>query len=254
MGLLPASSFQDYCATLTDPRCPNAPNSRHQLMDLLVIAVCAVICGAAGWADMEDDGKFQKEWFVDLRDIPHGIAGHDPFRRVLSRLEPEEWTQCCSAWTDALSDVSGGEIVAIDGTTWRHSFDRAASQSAIHLVSAWASANRVVLGQLTVEEQSKAIPAIAKLLRLLDVQDAVVTIDARGCQQERAQVITEQEADDVLALQENHQPLDAAVTLLFDEARGLEFADIAHAYDETVDGAPGRLETRRYWLTSAIEW
>jgi DDE_Tnp_1-associated len=117
MGMLPASSFQDYVATLTDPRCPNAPNSRHQLLDLLVIAVCAVICGAEGWEDMEDYGKSQKEWFADLLDIPHGIPGHDTFRRVLSRLDPEELTPCFIAWTDALSDVSGGEIVAIDGKT-----------------------------------------------------------------------------------------------------------------------------------------
>jgi hypothetical protein len=117
MGMLPASSFQDYFATLTDPRCPHAPNGRHQLMDILVIAVCAVMCGAEGWEDMEDDGKSQTEWFADLLDFPHGIPGHDTFRRVLSRLDPEELTQCFLSWTEALSDVSGGEIVAIDGTT-----------------------------------------------------------------------------------------------------------------------------------------
>jgi hypothetical protein len=117
MGMLPASSFQDYFATLTDPRCPHAPNGRHQLMDILVIAVCAVMCGAEGWEDMEDDGKSQTEWFADLLDFPHGIPGHDTFRRVLSRWDPEELTQCFLSWTEALSDVSGGEIVAIDGTT-----------------------------------------------------------------------------------------------------------------------------------------
>ena len=254
MGMLPASSFQDYFATLSDPRCPNAPNSRHQLMDLLVIAVCAVICGAEGWEDMEDYGKSQKEWFADLLDIPHGIPGHDTFRRVLSRLDPEELTHGFIAWTDALSDVSGGEIVAIDGKTLRHSFDRAASKAAIPLVSAGASANRLVLGQLKVDEQSNEITAIPKLLRLLDVKDAVVTIDAMGCQKEIAQVITEQEADYVLALKENHKTLYADVTLFFDEARGTEFADLAHAYYETVDGAHGRIETRRYWITSDIEW
>ena len=131
MGILPASSFQDYFATLTDPRCPHAPNCRHQLMDILVIAVCTVICGAEGWEDMEDYGKSQTEWFADLLDLPHGIPGHDTFRRVLSRLDPEELTQCFISWTEALSDVSGGEIVAIDGKTLRHSFDHAASQSAI---------------------------------------------------------------------------------------------------------------------------
>jgi hypothetical protein len=117
MGRLPAFSFQDYFATLTNPRCPNAPNHRHQLMDILVIAVCAVSCGAEGWEDMEDYGKSQTAWFTDLLDLPHGIPGHDTFRRVLSLLDPEELTQCFIAWTEALSDVSGGELVAIDGNT-----------------------------------------------------------------------------------------------------------------------------------------
>jgi len=254
MGMLPAASFQDYFATLTDPRCPNAPNRRHQLMDILVMAVCAVICGAEGWEDMEDYGKSQMEWFADLLDLPHGIPGHDTFRRVLSRLDPEELTQCFISWTEALSDVSGGEIVAIDGKTLRHSFDHAASKSAIHMVSAWASANRLVLGQLKVDEKSNEITAIPKLLQLLDVKDAVVTIDAMGCQKEIAQVITEQEADYVLALKDNHKTLYEDVTLFFDEARGTAFADIAHAYHETVDGDHGRIETRRYWITSDIEW
>jgi len=254
MGKLPASSFQDYFATLTDPRCPNAPNGRHQLMDILVIAVCAVICGAEGWEDLEEYGKSQTEWFADLLDLPHGIPGHDTFRRVLSRLDPEELTQCFLSWPEALSEVSGGEVVAIDGKTFRHSFDHAASKSAIHMVRAWASANRLVLGQLKVDEQSNEITAIPKLLQLLDVKDAVVTIDAMGCQKEIAQVITEQEANDVLALKENHKTLYEEVTLFFDEARGTEFADIAHEYHETVDGDHGRIETRRYWSTSDIAW
>ena len=120
-----ASSFQDHFATLTDPRCPHAPNQRHQLIDILVIAVCAVICGADGWEDIEEYGKAPAEWFAELLDLPHGIPGHDDtFRRVLSRLDPEELTQCFIAWTGALSDLSGGDIVSIDGKTLRHSFDR----------------------------------------------------------------------------------------------------------------------------------
>jgi predicted transposase YbfD/YdcC len=122
------------------------------------------------------------------------------------------------------------------------------------MVSAWASANRLVLGQLKVDEKSNDMTAIPKLLQLLDVKDAVVTIDATGCQKEMAQVITEQEADDVLALQENHKTLYEEVTLFFYEARGTAFADIAHEYHETVDGDHGRIEIRRYWLTSDIEW
>ncbi len=254
MGMLVPSSFHDYFAPLTDPRCPNAPNSRHLLMDILVIAVCAVIGGAEGWEDLEEYGKAQAAWFADLLDLPHGIPGHDTFRRVLSRLDPEELTQCFIAWTQALSEASGGEIIAIDGKTLRHSFDQATSTAAIHMVSAWASANRLVLGQLKVEEKSNEITAIPKLLHLLDLKGAVVTIDAMGCQREIAKTITERGADYVLALKDNHPTLCEAVTLFLNDARDTAFADIEHAYHETVDGDHGRIETRRYWITSAIEW
>src|SRR2546426_1157663 len=219
MGMLPASSFQDYFATLTDPRCPDAPNSRHQLMDILLIAVCAVICGAEGWEDIEEYGTAHAKWFADILDLPHGIPGHDTFRRVLSRLDPEELTRCFIAWTEALSEASGGDIVSIDGKTLRHSFDRATGQAAIHM----------------------------------DIAGAIVTIDAMGCQKEIAKVITEQEADYVLALKENHPTLSEDVTQFFDEAKATEFAEITHEYHETVVGDHGRIETRRYWITSDIE-
>ena len=254
MGMHAPVSFHEYFATLTDPRCPQAPNSRHLLMDILIIAVCAVIGGAEGWEDIEEYGKAQAEWFADLLDLPHGIPGHDTFRRVLSRLDPEELTQCFIAWTQALSEVSGGDIVSIDGKTLRHSFDQATATAAIHMVSAWASANRLVLGQLKVDEKSNEITAIPELLRLLDLTGAVVTIDAMGCQKEIAKTITAQEADYVLALKDNHPTLSAAVTLFLNDARDTGFADIEHAYHETVDGDHGRIETRRYWITSAIEW
>jgi len=223
-------------------------------MDILVIAVCAVISGAEGWEDIEEYGKAQADWFADLLDLPHGIPGHDTFRRVLSQLDSEELTQCFIAWTQALSEASGGDIVSLDGKTLRHAFDQATATAAIHMVSAWASANRLVLGQLKVEEKSNEITAIPTLLRLLDITGAVVTIEAMGCQKEIAKTITEQGADYVLALKDNHPTLSAAVTRFLNDARDTGFTDIAHAYHETVDGDHGRIETRRYWITSEIEW
>jgi predicted transposase YbfD/YdcC len=252
--MLVPSSFHDYFATLTDPRCPDAPNSRHLLMDMLVIAVCAVIGGAEGWEDIEEYGKAQAEWFADLLDLPHGIPGHDTFRRVVSRLDAEELPQCFIAWTQALSEVSGGDIVSSDGKTLRHSLDKATSTAAIHMVNAWASANRLVLGQLKVEEKSNEMTAIPRRLQLLDLQGAVVTIDAMGCQKESAKTMTAQGADYVLALTDNHPTLAEAVTLFLHDARDTAFADITHASHETVDGDHGRIETRRYWITSEIEW
>ena len=138
------SSFQEHFASLTDPRSTHAPNQRHALLAMLVIAVCAVICGADGWEDIEEYGKAQADWFAEVLDLPHGIPGHDTFRRVLSRLDPNELTQGFLSWTAVLSDLSGGAIVAIDGKTLRPSFDRAAATAAIPMVSAWASSNRLV--------------------------------------------------------------------------------------------------------------
>jgi hypothetical protein len=155
-------------------------------MDILVIAVCAVISGAEGWEDIEEYGQANAEWFGDLLDLPHGIPGHATFRRVLSQLAPEELTQGFIAWTQSLSEASGGEIGSLDGKTLRHAFDQATATAAIHRVSAWASANRLVLGQRKVEEKSNEITAIPRLLRLLDLKGAVVTIDIIGFNQSRA--------------------------------------------------------------------
>ena len=135
---------------------------------MLVIAVCAVICGADGWEDREEYGTAQAAWFAEVLNFPHGMPGHDTFRRVLSRLDPDELTQCFLSWTAALSDLSVGDIVAIDGKTLRHSFDRAAAKAAIHMVSAWANSHRLVLGQVKVDDKSNEITAIPQLLQMLD--------------------------------------------------------------------------------------
>lgn len=254
MCLRAPSSFQDHFASLSDPRSFHAPNQRHELMDILVIAVCAVICGAEGWEDIEEYGEAQAEWFTEILDLPHSIPGHDTFRRVLSRLDPDELTQCFVSWTQALSDLSGGEIVAIDGKTLRHSFDRATSTKAIHMVSAWASANRLVLGQVKVDEKSNEITAIPKLLEMLDLTGATVTIDAMGCQKDIAKAIIDKGADYVLALKKNHSNLYEDVTLFLNDAEATGFAEIDHDYHETVDGDHGRIETRKYWITQDIDW
>src|SRR5262249_14314771 len=248
------SSFQEHFASLTEPRSSHAPNQRHELLDMLCIAVCAVLCGADGWEDIEEYGKAQAAWFAEVWNLPHGLPGHDTFRRVLSRFDPDELTQCFLSWAAALSGFFGGGIVAVDGQTLRHFLDRAAVNATIHMVSAWASSNRLVWGQVKVDAKSDEITAIPKLLKMLDLTGATVTIDAMGCQKEIAQVITEQGADYVLALKKNHSTLYDDVTLFLDDARSKEFAEIDHAYHETVDGDYGRIEPGRYWITSDIEW
>ena len=248
------SSFLEHFASLSDPRSFHAPNQRHELLDILVIAVCAVICGAEGWEDIEEYGKAQADWFAEFLDLPNGIPSHDTFRRVLSRLDPDELTKAFVSWTTTLSDLSGGEIVAIDGKTLRHSYDQAAAKKAIHMVSAWADGNRLVLGQVKVDDKSNEITAIPKLLKMLDLTGATVTIDAMGCQKEIAQVISDQGADYVLALKKNHSTLYEDVTLFLDDARATDFAEVDVDYHETVDGDHGRIETRRYWITADIDW
>jgi predicted transposase YbfD/YdcC len=247
----PASArLFDAFAHVSDPRRANA---RHRLFDIFVIALCAVISGAEGWEDMEEYGQAQAEWFKQFLDLPHGIPSHDTFRRVLSRLKPDELTRCFVSWTEALRESLDGDIVAIDGKTLRRSFDHAASQGAIHMVSAWANANRLVLGQLKVDDKSNEITAIPKLLKLLALEGAIVTIDAMGCQKEIAKTITEQGAEYVLALKDNHPTLHEEVQLLFEDIKAERLDDITAERHRTIDADHGRLETRHYWITSDIE-
>jgi predicted transposase YbfD/YdcC len=247
----PASArLFDHFAHVSDPR---AANIRHRLFDIFVIALCAVISGAEGWEDMEEYGQAQAEWFEQFLDLPHGIPSPDTFRRVLSRLKPEELTQCFVRWTAALRESIDGEIIAIDGKTLRRSFDRAAAKGAIHMVSAWAHANRLVLGQLKVTDKSNEITAIPQLLRLLELEGTIVTIDAMGCQKEIAHTIVQQGADYVLALKDNHPTLHGEVQLFFDDIKAKRLEEVKADHHQTIDADHGRLETRDYWLTADIE-
>src|SRR5262245_48100709 len=187
-----AARLFDSFASVSDPRSANA---RHRLFDIFVIALCAVISGAEGWEDLEEYGQAQVEWFQQCLELPRGIPSHDTFRRVLSRRKPDELPQCFVHGTEALCESLDGDIVAIDGKTLRRSFEHAASQGAIHMGSAWANAHRLVLGQLKVDDKSNEITAMPQLLRMLELEGAIVTIDAMGCQKEIAKTITEQGAE-----------------------------------------------------------
>jgi predicted transposase YbfD/YdcC len=247
----PASArLFDSFAHVSDPRRANA---RHRLFDIFVIALCAVISGAEGWADMEEYGQAQAEWFQPFLALPHGIPSHDTFRRVLSRLKLDELTQCFGHWTEALCESLDGDSVAIDGKTLRRSFDQAASQGAIHMVSAWANAHRLVLGQRKVDDKSNEITAIPQLLRLLELEGAIVTIDAMGCQKEIAKTIPEQGAEYVLALKDTQPTLHSEVQLLFEDIKADRLDHVTSARHTTTDADHGRLETRHYWITSDIE-
>jgi predicted transposase YbfD/YdcC len=244
--------IQEYFATVTDPRVDRT--KLHLLLDILVMAICAVICGADTWVEMEAYGRAKEQWLRQFFTLPNGIPSHDTFARVLARLKPEELQQGFLRWMQAVSEVTQGEVVAIEGKTLRRSFDRATGKGAIHMVSAWASVNRLVLGQQKVEAKSNEITAIPALLQLLELKGCIVTIDAMGCQKAIARTIVEQQADYVLTLKANHGLLYEEVARFFGGAQQRQFAEVPHEYYHTLDGTHGRVEERRYWLVSDLAW
>jgi len=169
---------------LEDPRIER--HKHHSLDDILFIAICAFICGADKWTEVVDFGLAKEKWFKKFLSLPHGIPSHDTFGRVFSLICPSEFRACFLAWVKSISKITEGEIVAIDGKTLRRSHDRSNKTAAIHMVSAWACENGLVLGQLKTEEKSNEITAIPKLLKLLELKGCIVTIDAMGCQKEIA--------------------------------------------------------------------
>jgi DDE_Tnp_1-associated len=219
MGMRVPALFHAHCAVLTAPRCPYAPPSRHLLMAIRSIAGWAVSSGAEGWEDSAEDGAANVAWRGDLLDVPQGLPGHDPCRRVVSQVAPEALTQGCIAWTPARREASGGARVSSDGTPLRQACAQATATAALPMVRAWASAHRVVGGHLHGEAQSNASPALPQLLPLVDRTGAVGTLAALGGQKESAQPITAQGADDVLALKDTHPTRSEAVTRLLHAAR-----------------------------------
>lgn len=252
MATLTPITLAAHFAEVTDPRIERT--KLHALLDILVIAICAVICGADTWVEIEEYGKAKEAWLKRFLALPNGIPSHDTFARVFARLDPEELQRSFLSWIRAVSQVTQGEVIAIDGKTLRHSYDRGAGKGAVHMVSAWATANHLVLGQCKVDAKSNEITAIPKLLEVLEVAGCIVTIDAMGCQKAIARTIIEKEGDYVLALKENHGFVYREVELFFKGAQRQAFADIPHTFHQTVDGDHGRIEVRRYWLVSESAW
>lgn len=238
---------------VTDPRIENA-NRRHELGDMLVLTILAVICGADGWTAVEDFGRAKLRYLKRFLKLPNGIPSHDTLGDVFARLCPEQLQAGFLSWVNALVSVSAGEIVAIDGKTLRQSYDTGAGRGAIHMVSAWASANRMVLGQVKVDAKSNEITAIPALLQVLHLDGAIVTIDAMGCQKAIAEQIIAGHGDYVLSLKGNQGQLHEDVELFLESAYAKNFSGTAHDYHETLDKGHGRIEVRRYWITEQIAW
>ena len=240
-----------FFADLPDPR---AANVVHSLADIFAIAICAVICGAEGWVDVELFAQSKRTWLSTFLDLRHGIPSHDTFGRVFARIDPDAFERCFMNWMNSLKS-SGTKLVAIDGKSIRRSFEHAWDKSGmVHLVSAFVEQNRMVFGQIAVRDKSNEIEAIPRLLELLDLTDGIVTIDAIGCQKEIArQIVTEKQADYVLAVKENQPLLHEKVKRLLDEAILEKFSGLNHDFIQTVDGDHGRIETRRLGMTDQVQ-
>ena len=224
----------DFFSSISDPRVERT--QKHSLDSILFISLCAVICGAEGWNEIEDYGNAKIDWFEKFLHLPNGIPSHDTFNRVISMLDPKELNDSFVAWTKSIAELTDGEVVAIDGKCMRGSSDDGTG-TYTHLVSAWASANNLLLAQEKVAGKSNEITAIPRLLRILELKNCIVTIDAMGCQKEIAKTVIERGADYILALKGNQ-------TEMLDRVSG-SFTYIKPSSEHTMEGqAHGREETR----------
>jgi predicted transposase YbfD/YdcC len=237
-------SLTEHFAKLPDPRVERT--RLHNLVDIVVMAICAVIAHAEGWEEIEDFGRAKFVWFKRFLELPNGIPSHDTFRRVFCLLDPAAFQGCFAGWISALATTLGLKQIAIDGKTLRRSLDRAAGKAALHLVSAWATANQLSLGQVAVDNKSNEITAIPRLLELLDVSGAIVTIDAMGCQKDIAERIRQGGGDYVLAVKDNQPRLLEDIQACFSRGFDTDFAKLNHSYHETVERHHGRVEARTY--------
>jgi predicted transposase YbfD/YdcC len=240
--------IQDHFADLTDPRRRKVV---YPLVNIVVIAVCAVICGADDFVAIAAWARQRRDWLAALLDLSAGVPSHDRFNAVFKALDPAEFEKCLLGWIAALQEFTAGQVVAIDGKTLRRSFDKASSKSAIHMVNAWATANHLGLGQMVVEEKSNEITAIPKLLKLLELEGCLVTIDAMGCQVEIAEAIVGRGAAYVLAVKDNQPTLHRGIEDFFLDQMEDDFARVKVSRHETKERGHGRDEHRTYLVCDA---
>jgi predicted transposase YbfD/YdcC len=243
MPNLKSVRIQDHFADLTDPR---RREVIHPLINVVVIAVCAVICGADDFVAIAKFGKAKQDWLARFLNLENGIPSHDRFNAIFAAIKPGEFEKCLLRWITALHEISDGQVIAIDGKTLRRSFDAASGKAAIHMISAWATMNHISLGQVVVDAKSNEITAIPKLLEMLEISGSIVTIDAMGCQTEIARKIIDGGADYCLAVKGNQPTLHQGIIDFFNAHMEEEFTRTAARHHETDEKGHGREEFRYY--------
>jgi predicted transposase YbfD/YdcC len=245
MSSITSARIEDHFVELTDPR---RREVTYPLINVVTITLCAVICGADDFVSIAAWGHMKRGWLAKLLDLSSGIPSHDRFNAILAAIKPAEFEKCLLSWITALHEITEGQLVAIDGKTLRRSFDTASSKSAIHMVSAWATANHISLGQVVVDEKSNEITAIPKLLEIIELSGALVTIDAMGCQTEIAEKVLAAGADYCLAVKGNQPTLHQGIVKFFDEHLEDDFAQVSVRRHKTKEKGHGREETRHYFV------
>lgn len=251
MKLKPKMTIAEHFGEIDDPRVERT--KQHELIDIITIAICAVICGADTWVDIENYGWAKIEWLKQFLELPNDIPSHDTFARVFARINPEQLQQSFLNWVESISNLMEGEVVAIDGKTLRHSYDTSKNKGAIQMVSAWATANQLVLGQVKVDNKSNEITAIPELLNLLSLNGCIVTIDAIGCQTKIIRDIVAQDANYVITLKPNQTSLYQRVEDVFKQALVNRYQGFTHSKYRLSSQEHGRSETRYYEMLSNIQ-
>lgn len=252
MSKKPLEAIEEHFSKVTDPRKDRTKD--HKLIDIISIAICAVICGAEGWVDIELYGNSKLHWLSTFLELPNGIPSHDTFGRVFSLIDAQQFQLAFYEWVLTVNEIIRGQVINIDGKCLRGSDDKRLGKRAISMVSAWAEENEIVLGQRKVDEKSNEITAIPELLKMLAISGCIVTIDAIGTQTDIAKTIIEANADYVLSVKENQGHLyeDVAVLFAVDQAQNFKYASFE--YEKTTNKGHGRIDVRACWSTSDPEY
>jgi len=250
MKLKPKTTIEDHFSPLKDPRMERT--KRHKLIDIVIITICAVISGADDWVSIALYGCAKYEWFQQFLELPNGIPSHDTFARVFARIDPKQFQECFINWIKSVDKKIPEEVIAVDGKTLRSSYDNGGEKGAIHMVSAWATEKKLVLGQRKVDDKSNEITAIPELLKILELEGYIVTMDAMGCQREIVKLITNKSADYVIALKQNQGNLYEEVVEIFKQV--IRERNVGYKYDtfEIETAEHGRKERRSYMVLNNI--